>query len=59
MDGKNYVTLEEFAGLMLPHTADGKKTAHNQRENKLVLDYSLKFSLQKYFKQVLENQTKA
>lgn len=58
VDGKNYVTLEEFSRLMLPQSASDKKVAQNQRENKLVLDYSLKFSLQKFFKQVLENQTK-
>lgn len=58
VDGKNYVTLEEFSRLMLPQSANDKKVAQNQRENKLALDYSLKFSLQKFFKQVLENQTK-
>lgn len=58
VDGKNYVTLEEFSRLMLPQSASDKKVVQNQRENKLALDYSLKFSLQKFFKQVLENQTK-
>lgn len=58
VDGKNYVTLEEFSRLLLPQSANDKKAAQNQREYKFVLDYSLKFSLQKFFKQILENQTK-
>ena len=57
IDGKEYVTCEEFILSISSQTDPHLSKILSKRETEnFVLDYSLKFSLEKYLRQVLDNQ---
>ena len=53
-DGKDYITCDEFVSSILPQTDPSlNKLLENRSENSFNLEYSLKYSLQKYFEQII------
>lgn len=59
IDGKNYLNFEEFSTLIIPQSdASLKNLISKRRYNEFRLDYSLRFCLQKFFFQIIENQVK-
>ena len=58
-EGKNYLTLEEFSSLITPQADQSLKSLVSRRsQHDFKVDYALRYSLQKFFFQVVENQVR-
>jgi len=59
IDGKTYITFDEFTTLITPQTDPSLLTLIDKRKGgEFCIDYSLRFCLQKFFFQVIENQVR-
>jgi hypothetical protein len=59
IDGKGYLTLEEFCALIVPQADPSLKTVMGKRRGQdFVLDYGVRYALQKFLGQVVENQVR-
>jgi hypothetical protein len=59
IDGKGYVTSEEFCSLIVPQMDASLKSLISKRSSsEFKLDYSLRYALQKFFFQIVENQVR-
>lgn len=57
IDGKDYISCEEFVSTITPQIDPSlTNLLNNRKETDFHLDYSLRYALQKYFMQVVQNQ---
>jgi hypothetical protein len=58
IDGKNYISLDEFASLIGPQADPSLRSLMGRRREGFVLDYGVRYALQKFIGQVVSNQVR-
>ena len=57
IDGKSYITFGEFQEFTFPQNDTAvKKIVANRKKQEFVFDYALRYSMHKFFFQIIENQ---